>query len=334
MKDVVKYVNENMCEPHGHELLYLCKFGSHLYGTHSPESDLDYKGIFLPSKESLLLGHKVKSLHYSSGKDNSRNSNEDIDIDLWSLQYFLELISKGETNAIDVLYSITNKNCLVHYDTGLNDLFYNPLKLFDPVNCNAFVGYAIGQAKKYGIKGSRLGVIKQVYEYLEHIRVDDVFYGKLSDYVEEILDKFYDPSFCFMKEINEEEVLVLCGKVHLFSISLDEFYNRVKREYEKYGDRTKKAEQNEGVDWKAISHAVRCLVQMEELLTEGKISYPLKDAQYLLDIKQGKYDFCWVEELIKNRLEYVDSLQSTTNVKGYVDRELIEDVILDLYGEE
>lgn len=29
-------------------------FGAHLYGTATPESDLDYKGIFLPAKEELL----------------------------------------------------------------------------------------------------------------------------------------------------------------------------------------------------------------------------------------------------------------------------------------
>jgi predicted nucleotidyltransferase len=31
-------------------LLYLTKFGSHLYGTNGPNSDADYKGFYLPSK--------------------------------------------------------------------------------------------------------------------------------------------------------------------------------------------------------------------------------------------------------------------------------------------
>jgi predicted nucleotidyltransferase len=34
------------------------KFGAHLYGTATSDSDLDYKGIFLPTKEQLLLGAK------------------------------------------------------------------------------------------------------------------------------------------------------------------------------------------------------------------------------------------------------------------------------------
>ena len=30
-------------------------FGSHLYGTDTPESDRDYKGIFIPSMEDCVL---------------------------------------------------------------------------------------------------------------------------------------------------------------------------------------------------------------------------------------------------------------------------------------
>jgi len=37
-------------------LIVKMAFGSHLYGTSTPESVLDYKGVFLPSKEQVLLG--------------------------------------------------------------------------------------------------------------------------------------------------------------------------------------------------------------------------------------------------------------------------------------
>jgi hypothetical protein len=329
--NIVNFVNENLCEPNRHKLLYLCKFGSHLYGTNTPDSDVDYKGIFLPSKKNMLLGEKCNSLHYKSGDDRSKNSKDDIDIDLWSLQYFFHLVGKGETNAIDLIYSPTNEDCVI-YNT-IPEIFKEPLNFFDPKNCDAFVGYAIGQAKKYGIKGSRLGIIKQVYEYLE----DNIYHfaenDKLTCCVERILDSFYDDSYCFSKMINGEEALVLCGKVHLFSISIQEFYNRIKREYKKYGERAKKAEQNTGVDWKALSHAVRCLFQMEELLVTGKINYPLYSTYILKMIKNGQLPFTKVEEIINEFLEYIKKLQQTTTVKGKKNNKLINETILNLYEE-
>lgn len=339
MNQLVEYVKEEMCERYGHRLLYLCKFGSHLYGTATEESDLDLKGIFLPNKEHLLLGNKIKSLRYNSGSNNDRNSKNDVDIELWSLQYFFELLGKGETNAIDLAYSPTNKSCVEYIEDSVDKMiFENPREFFNSKDINAFIGYAIGQAKKYGVKGSRLGVLKRVYEYLKdviypHIEPDQLHYYRLSDIIEDILNNFYDDSFCFMKFINDEEALVLCGKVHLFSIKLEEFYYRIKREYEKYGERAKKAEKNEGIDWKAISHAMRCIYQMEELLEKGKIEYPLSRAKELLEIKNGQYDWTEVEKWIYEGLERIEGLQEMSKVTGRKNEELKKYIILTLYKE-
>jgi len=330
--NIVDFVNENLCEPKGHKLLYLCKFGSYLYGTHTPDSDIDYKGIFLPSKKDMLLGSKCNSLKYNTGDDSSKNSKDDIDVDLWSLQYFFHLVGKGETNAIDLIYSPTNEDCVIY--NAIPEIFKEPLNFFDPINCNAFVGYAIGQMKKYACSGSRLGVIKDIYNYLE----DNIYHfsenDRLTCCVEKILDHFYDDSYCFSKMINGEESLVLCGKVHLFSISIQEFYNRVKKEFDKYGERVRAAERNEGIDWKSCAHAVRCLFQMQELLNESKITYPLRSAPQLLKIRKGEIDFKEVEQMMKFNLELVESLQKTTSIKGKKDNNLINTIILYQYGEK
>lgn len=37
------------------DLIVKMKFGSHLYGTNTEDSDVDYKGVFLPSKKEILL---------------------------------------------------------------------------------------------------------------------------------------------------------------------------------------------------------------------------------------------------------------------------------------
>ena len=74
------------------QLIVKTVFGSHLYGTDTPESDKDFKGIFMPSKKEIFLGKIPKSISESTKKGSeSKNTAEDIDTEIYSLQYFIEL---------------------------------------------------------------------------------------------------------------------------------------------------------------------------------------------------------------------------------------------------
>ena len=39
------------------KLVYLSQYGSHLYGLDTPSSDLDFRGIYIPSINDIIL-HK------------------------------------------------------------------------------------------------------------------------------------------------------------------------------------------------------------------------------------------------------------------------------------
>ncbi len=314
-----------LCEKNDAKLIYLCLFGSHLYGTNSPESDLDVKGIFLPSLESLVLGKAPKHLHYSTGDKHSKNSAEDIDIELFSLQYWLDhLVRKGETIGLDLLFSWTNKECvlpvvdnqrwrihdytMIHVFNAVDQL----LTSSDLLQC-AYVKYAIGQAKKYGIKGSRLGVLKRIESWINVNFDDDKNHWKtikLANYIDEIIKYFGDESFCFDKDINGVRSLVVCGKVHMATISVFEFFERIRGQYKTYGERARLAEENQGIDWKACSHALRAIFQTEELLTTGKITFPLARSGELLEVKQGRLPWSEVEKLITDGLQHLETIES------------------------
>jgi len=324
---------KRLCEQNKVELLYLCKFGSHLYGTNTENSDLDLKGIFLPSKEQCFLGNASKSLNYSSGNKDARNTQNDLDIQLWSLQYFLQLVQKGEINALDLLYSATYPNMVLYGTPIMEIIFHNHDKLYNIKDCNAYFGYALGQAKKYGIKGSRLHKIKEVYKHTKYLFKFNIFReeDKLSVALRHIIRNYYDKSYCFTKEINDIESLVLCGKVHQGNIKISEFLNRLERIISGYGERAELARQNKGVDWKALSHAMRALFQMEELITTGKIQYPLSSAEVLLKIKNGDYDFNRIEELISYNLSKIKRELEELNPTNHKDKKLIKSIILNAY---
>jgi hypothetical protein len=65
------------------KLVVRMKFGSHLYGMATSDSDIDYKGIFLPSKEEILLGRIPKCYSYSTGDGVSKNRPGDIDVETY-----------------------------------------------------------------------------------------------------------------------------------------------------------------------------------------------------------------------------------------------------------
>ncbi len=142
-------------------------FGSHLYGTETKDSDRDYKGIFLPTKEQIYLGKIPKSYNESTKKGSTnKNLPTDIDTEIYSLHYFIELACQGQTVALDMLHA--PDNMILESSTTWSAITANKEKFYTK-NLKAFVGYARRQASKYSIRGSRLDTIKKVLTFLREI---------------------------------------------------------------------------------------------------------------------------------------------------------------------
>lgn len=304
----------------GDKLVYLSHFGSVLYGTNSEKSDCDLKGVFVPSVASLVKGTASHHYRFSSGANDSKNSAEDVDVELWSLQKWLNMLAAGDTGALDMLFSVYAKHVkpLVN-ENFLGEFYSKPSTLFDVTNNKSYVGYAYGQAKKYGLKGSRMGLLKDVREYLEERLVGvDMEHVRAGEYFEELVKKFGHESYCFMKESknpNEPKMLFLLGKGFCPAIKMAEMVQRLETEFNKYGQRVKEAANNENVDWKALSHALRCLLQVEEVLDTGFVQYPLKDAELLKAVKFAKYSWAEVEQMLLEHLRLME--EKLQNANGY-----------------
>ena len=72
------------------------------------------------------------------------------------------------------------------------------------------------------------------------------------------------------------------------------------------------AERNEGIDWKALSHAVRVCHEALELMATGWITFPLPNAAHVLSIKRGQTPYQAVAEEIEDLLEKVEAAQETS----------------------
>ena len=78
----------------------------------------------------------------------------------------------------------------------------------------------------------------------------------------------------------------VCGKMFQESASIGYVLPIISKFYEEYGHRAKLAAQNQNIDWKAISHALRAAIQTKEILLDGTIAFPLTKAPFLLQVKE------------------------------------------------
>ena len=113
---------------------------------------------------------------------------------------------------------------------------------------------------------------------------------------------------------------------------MEEFVQRIKVDMGRFSERVKEAERNRGLDLKALSHALRSLMQMEELLTTGKIRFPLRGREELIGVKEGKIDRDRVESRILKYLDAVNTLRETAPFHGTPDKDFARLCLLYCYG--
>lgn len=295
-------------------------FGSHLYGTNTPNSDTDYKGIFLPSKRDILLGRIPKSINTTTKKGNGKNSDQDVDTEIYSLHYFIKLALEGQTVALDMLHA--NSESIIESSIVWNQIVASRHRFYTR-NLQAFIGYARRQASKYGIKGSRLNAAQNVMDVLQQMAPESKLH--------EVWDMLPTSEHLYHvgQSPNGIRQYQVCGKILQETQTAGHTLDMLKKFYESYGARAKQAEENKGIDWKAVSHAMRAAIQVKELLTRRTITFPLVDADLLLAIKQGRMDYTTeVAPMLEALMDEVEELSRISDLPMQADREYWENFVI------
>lgn len=332
------YVYE-FCEEKELDILYTTFFGSKLYGTNTPTSDTDIKGVFLPKKRDLLLEQAPKCVSLHTGDDRSKNDENDVDVEFYSIHSFLHMLERGDTGALDLFFAFTNPEAMLfECSDWKNYIISKAPYLFNPRNTRAFIGYAVGQATKYSVKGDRLAALEKTLEFVKTLPPED----KVEAHMDEILKNcecgsFVKEDFVQVKAGESRTIrsMRVLGKLHMSSLFVGELLNRLKDLHGKYGKRAKSTMDAEGVDWKAMSHAVRVAMQAQDLLLTGKISFPLKYADEIKEIKAGKISFDETVNLLSSKIDDVDNLLKTPDqcIPNNFNKKVQEASLLGFYGE-
>ena len=297
------------------KLVYLSQYGSHLYGLDTPSSDLDFRGIYIPSINDIILHKDQDEINKEVQIDNNK-----VDVKIFSLQKFIKLCSKADTNALDLLFSLRTRadhqwkyeglvyNVPQEMEYPVRFIYNNRDKLINTNKLESPITYAFKQATKYGLKGERLKVLEDILQLCKEYQSYDFQDIPLYEFIEWADEAMpWDDRHLKVDILDnkgkKERYLFVCGVQHQFNLSLKTFTERIEEKIDKEytSERTKKSK--DGNDWKALSHAIRVLVEVQELLETGDIKFPLKYKDFIKDIKLGKVNRGDIDKFFNKELE-------------------------------
>jgi predicted nucleotidyltransferase len=316
------------------KMLFKTKTGSHLYGTNTPSSDEDYKGVYMETLDNILLGKDRETIHHNTKKDTTpgvRNSAGDIDIEHKELRRFIKDCLSGQTYALDMLFAPQNQ--WIESTPTWEALIINRDKLLSK-HVDPYIGYCRQQAGKYGLKGSRLGELLRVIEYLKAFDPKKPLYTAVVGlpFSEFVKMTSIETKRALTGEIIIEEFLQVLTKKFQLNRHIDDVLEALEKMNQIYGDRARLAQENQGVDWKAIHHAYRRMYQLRELAQTGKIVFPLADVDYLMKIKKGEISYDIIQDELPLLMDSVIAeVKASTQLPDEPDYAFWDNFIVQVY---
>lgn len=292
-------------------------YGSHLYGTSTPESDTDFRGIYLPSLRDCLLG---------TVKDTVTDTTEE-DTQYYSLPYFLRLASQGQSVAIEMLSA---PESAIVTDSDIWQRLRAEKARFYTRNMKSFLGFAKSQAGKYSSRAERLNEVEVILAVLRRPDTISCEQRRLGEIWGELPE-----STNAVKTINErntntdKRAYVVCGRELQATVTVWHAYQVIETIRDGYGERVRNAKEGK-IDWKSLAHAFRVASQARDIVTTGKLTYPLHNADYLREMRLGRIDFMEnrLDERLDNLILEVQTLMEESSLPEKVDQSWCDQFVL------
>lgn len=301
--------------------------GSKAYGLDTPTSDTDIRGVYVVPKSMFY------SLEYPE-----QVSNETNDIVYYELRRFMELLAKNNPNIMEML-GVPDRCVLVRHEVMK---MLKPEIFLSRLCEKTFANYAFTQIKKaYGlekkivnpVEKERKSVLDFCFVYLgkEAIPVKDFLASnKMEDkkaglaaipHLRDCYNLFYSETEPYSGIVRKES----SNDVALSSIPKGEvpasmlYFNRDAysvycKKYKEYWEWVEKRNEErykttvshgKNYDSKNMMHVFRLLLMAKEIAVEKRVNVLRKDREFLLDIKQGKFEY---DELVQKAEELKNEL--------------------------
>lgn len=318
--------------------------GSHAYGMSTPQSDVDYRGIFFAPERSIRTPFfPIKEVTDSSEEDTKYHE----------LTHFMKLVLDCNPNIIETLW--VDDKVIEHTTPAYEYLRANRELMLSKKAAFTFTGYAFAQLKR--IKGHNKWINNPQPEaapkHIEYVSLvqnfteEKLFKINFADYRDgwilyhfggEIYGMYQRDGYTAynrdgtLNPFNDEQAVDnpfvdetgQFRKTPQFLVKFNkEQYIAARDTHKNYwhwkkhrNEKRSELEELHGYDTKHAAHLVRLLRMGNEILSEGVVKVWRPDAQDLLDIRAGqwKYDdiVAYAEDLddnIRNNLYKTSSLR-------------------------
>ncbi len=309
--------------------IFRCVYGSRLFGTATPDSDEDFRSVVLPDRESVLLG-RAREIRQTESRARA-NVAGDIDRTELSVQAFLDLIRKSEVTAIETLFAPS----LI--STPEWDGIYAHRHALVSSNVQKFVGFSKGQVMRYGGRGQDVSLARAVLEILDRIPGNQVAVSSRDDVMED-LGRLSEAHEGLVLRMDPEHPTVPLLTLNGRTAQLTQNAKDVRIVFQGFLDRAGKrslaaADRPDKGDLKGLYHAVRILLQAEEILNTGELVFPLACAPLLLRIRAGEFSTERCIVMCDEITDRINAAAEGTVLAAKPDEDVIKGLILDLHGQ-
>lgn len=292
-----------------YKLIFEGLFGSHLYGTSTPESDLDLRGVCIPFKQYLLSPFKNFEQQEFPGEDKVH----------FALKKFFQLAVDCNPNIVELFFVPQDKSYVWTGDWEF--ILNNRDKFFSQKARFTFAGYATAQLKRIKLHRSwLLSPPKEEPTRKKYELPDAPYFG-----MEKTENLIHGPIECIEEAWRD---YALREKAYHDARA---YWNNYQNWKQTRNPKRAVIEEKFGYDTKHGMHLYRLLTEAEELLTYGRITLPRPDAEFLLQIRNGHFSYEELIEIGDNFQNRIDSMD--TNLPKKPNLEEIENVYLTLLGE-
>lgn len=307
------------------KLIFLIKAGSHFFDLNTAQSDKDYRGIYMPSLEEFHKGEgKRRFVEYKTTPGNKtgvKNTNKDVDFNLFSFTFFLDLLARGDFNMMEMLHAPDDKILVDSEEIKALRLIRKALLVND---ISAFLGFIKKEYRRYGVNIHHYEQQEKFLEFMNkfesHTRLKDIW-NEIKEYSNG--NNFIHFTTSRTGNNNSVPSIKIAQRLYQSTVRVDYVTDALKHKLKTYGHRQKNMAKD-GVEFKGLYHALRLIYEANDLYDYGEFRLPFSKDRHdmLLKIKTSNIDQDFIFNLIDTEIErlYNREKEVVSNRKTIEDR--------------
>lgn len=300
------------------QIVVLFKAGSHFFDLNGPNSDTDYRGLYIDRfQDCFESSRKTHLIDYKTNETHGKNTKGDIDFTLFSMTTFFKLLKSGDFNMMELLFTPEDK---IIYKTPLFDELVSYRENLLVNDISSFLGFIKKEYKRYGVSIYHYKIqedfLKLLNQWEDH--------APLKKYWKEITEFSKDKEgirFTTSKINNSDHTreipsIVIAERLYQNTVRIDYVKDSIKGVISRYGHRQKNMAES-GVEYKGLYHTLRLIYEANDLYDLGRFEIPFNKERHkmLWDIKNGNVDKDYLFSIIDSEIQklYVREKESVSN---------------------